>query len=130
MTGSASAHSAFPTPGPAFSGATLHSRFVQRLHRRYAELLPLLPAGAPTRETLTEALQALQARGHALGDALRILRQLTLERLARLDCEAQAGLDVITRGVTWLAEVTLDAAWEQVMRDLDELHGAPQTAEG
>jgi len=130
MTGSASAHPVFPTVTAVPDGFSRHSRLVQRLHRRYADLMPLLPEGAPTRETLTQALQALTERGHALGDALRMLRQLTLERLVHLDCEAQAALDVITRGMTWLAEVTLDAAWQQVMRDLDEVHGAPMTASG
>jgi len=32
--------------------------------------------------------------------------------------------------MTWLAEVTLDAAWQQVVADLDDLYGAPQTAAG
>jgi glutamate-ammonia-ligase adenylyltransferase len=32
--------------------------------------------------------------------------------------------------MTWLAEVTLDIAWLQVMADLDALHGAPTKADG
>ncbi len=31
----------------------------------------------------------------------------------------------VMQGMTWLAEVTLDRAWQQVMLDLDALHGAP-----
>ena len=107
-----------------------HSRFVQRLQRRYADLFTLLPAGAPTRDTLSAALQALRAQGLALDAALRVLRQLTLERLVHLDTEAQAPLDTVTRAMTWLAEVTLDAAWQQVQLDLDALHGMPTTPSG
>ena len=36
----------------------------------------------------------------------------------------------VTRVYPWLAEVTLDAAWQQVQADLDALHGAPTTAAG
>ena len=114
-----------PCPDPA-----RHSRFVQRLHRRYADLLPLLGSGAPERSALQAALAALQAGGHDLPAALRILRQLTLERLVQLDCAHQAPLETVTRAMTWLAEVTLDAAWQQVAADLDTLHGAPQTPTG
>ena len=38
-----------------------HSRFVQRVRRRYAAELPLLPPGAPVRETLQTGLNALLA---------------------------------------------------------------------
>ena len=116
-----------PVPNLALSS---HSRFVQRLQRRYADLLTLLPAGAPTRESLSAALAELRARGLALDAALRVLRQLTLERLVRLDTEAQAPLDTVTRAMTWLAEVTLDAAWLQVQADLDALHGMPVNTSG
>ena len=108
----------------------LYSRFVQRLHRRYAHELPLLPLGAPSRDSLSAAYEALQATGLDTGAALRVLRQLTLERLAWLDCTRQGGLDMVTRGMTWLAEVTLDVAWRQVMTDLDALHGAPTKPDG
>ena len=109
---------------------TLYSRFVQRLHRRYADELPLLPPGLPTRDTLSAAYAAVQAKGLDTSAALRVLRQLTLERLAQLDCSRQADLTAVTHGMTWLAEVTLDIAWQQVMADLDALHGAPTKADG
>jgi glutamate-ammonia-ligase adenylyltransferase len=108
----------------------LYSRFVQRLHRRYADVLHLLPPGPPTRDTLNAAYAALQATGLDTGAALRVLRQLTLERLAQLDCTRQASLDVVMQGMTWLAEVALNIAWQQVMSDLDVLHGAPTKANG
>ena len=109
---------------------TLYSRFVQRLHRRYADELPLLPPGPPTRDTLNAAYAALQAKGLDTSAALRVLRQLTLERLAQLDCSRQADLKAVTHGMTWLAEVTLDIAWQQVMADLDALHGVPTKPDG
>jgi len=125
MTGSEHRDAQDLTASPSLLDLASHSRFVQRLQRRYADLLPLLPAGAPTRDSLTDALAALRARGLALDAALRVLRQLTLERLVHLDTEQQAPLDTVTRAMTWLAEVTLDAAWQQVQIDLDALHGMP-----
>src|SRR5574343_804891 len=130
MTGSEHRDAQDLTVSPRLVDLASHSRFVQRLQRRYADLLPLLPAGAPTRDSLTDALAALRARGLALDAALRVLRQLTLERLVHLDTEQQAPLDTVTRAMTWLAEVTLDAAWQQVQIDLDALHGMHTTPSG
>ncbi len=107
-----------------------HSRFVQRLQRRYADWMPLLAPGEPTRNSLIEAFEALQAKGLDTAAALRVLRQLTMERLVQLDCAQQAPLQAITHGVTWLAEVTLDIACRQALADLDIIHGAPMTASG
>jgi glutamate-ammonia-ligase adenylyltransferase len=105
------------------------SRFVQRLRRRYEAELPLLPAGPPTLESMQRCLVALRER-YACGDALRILRQLVMERLVVLDCEQQAPLDVVTRAVTELAELALDVAYAQAREQLDAMHGAPRTPEG
>ncbi|WP_198972867.1 bifunctional [glutamate--ammonia ligase]-adenylyl-L-tyrosine phosphorylase/[glutamate--ammonia-ligase] adenylyltransferase [Xylophilus sp. ASV27] len=112
------------------SDLAAHARFVQRLRRRYGELLPLLPAGAPVRGSMAEALAALRARGHDTGTALRILRQLVLERLATLDCDARAPLSVVTRAMTELAELALDAACTEAFAELDARHGAPLLADG
>ena len=117
-------------PAPGSANLATHSRFVQRLQRRYADWLPLLPPGVPSRDSLTATCTALRERGLALDSALRVLRQLTLERLVHLDTETGAPLADITRPMTWLAEVTLDAAWQQVQADLDALHGMPTTAAG
>ena len=133
MTRSQSMDVSVPTVAPVGHGASpltqtdahLYSRFVQRLHRRYADVLPLLEPGAPTRATLESCFEALVLTGLDTSAALRVLRQLTLERLAHLDCARQASLDSVTRSMTWLAEVTLDIAWQQVSSDLDALHGAP-----
>ena len=120
-----------PAAGPDNTPeGAMYSRFVQRLHRRYADVLPLLAPGEPTRDSLNAAFQALQAKGLDASAALRVLRQLTLERLAQLDCSQQTGLSAVTHGMTWLAEVTLDIAWRQVMADLDTLHGVPTKADG
>jgi glutamate-ammonia-ligase adenylyltransferase len=107
-----------------------HSRFVQRLRRRYAAELPLLPAGAPTHESLLRAYESLRAQGHATGTALRILRQLVMERLAVLDCDEGAPLAVVTRAVTELAEFALDVACAEASRLLDAEHGAPLGPQG
>jgi glutamate-ammonia-ligase adenylyltransferase len=119
------------SPGvPCSADLPLYSRFLQRLHRRYAAELTLLPPGPPTRDTLSAAYAALQTQGLDTSASLRVLRQLTLERLAQLDCTGQADLAAVTQGMTWLAEVTLDMAWQQVMTDLDALHGAPTKPDG
>ncbi|MCY1204919.1 Bifunctional glutamine synthetase adenylyltransferase/adenylyl-removing enzyme [compost metagenome] len=115
-----------PTPS-AFSSS---SRFVQRLRRRYAAELELLPPGEPRRESMTVAYDALRARGVAVGDALRIVRQLTMERLVTLDCDQQAPLAVVTTAVTELAELALDIACQDACHELDAQHGAPLGPEG
>lgn len=107
-----------------------HSRFVQRLRRRYEAELPLLPAGAPRRAAMQATLEHLLGEGHALGAALRILRQLVMERLVVLDCEQQSDLAVVTAAVTELAEIALDQALQQAERELDERHGMPLAADG
>ena len=81
-----------------------YSRFVQRIRRRYGAQLLLLPAGVPLRESMQIAFLALQAEGLALGAALRVLRQLVMERLVVLDCDGDAdsrvALAVVTRAMT------------------------------
>lgn len=60
------------------------SRFLQRLRRRYGDLLPLLaPTGmAPLDHAqLGRTYTALRERGMDTARALRVLRQLVLERL-------------------------------------------------
>jgi [glutamine synthetase] adenylyltransferase / [glutamine synthetase]-adenylyl-L-tyrosine phosphorylase len=116
-------------PPLGVSDAHGYSRFVQRLHRRYADVLPWLAPGVPTRESLAAGFSALLQTGLDTSAALRVLRQLTLERLAQLDCAQQVPLGSVTRSMTWLAEVTLDIAWQKVVADLDTLHGAPTKAD-
>ena len=79
---------------------------------------------------MTQAYDALRARGCDIGTALRVVRQLVMERLIQLDCDAQAPLADITRAVTELAELALDRACQQVRQELDERHGAPRGPDG
>ena len=106
------------------------SRFVQRIRRRYEHQLHLLPPGNPTRASMEQALTALRQVYAETGAALRVLRQLVMERLVVLDCEQQAGLDVVTLAVTELAELALDVASTEVQAELDSRHGAPLGEDG
>lgn len=118
-------------PAPTASLAASHSRFWQRLHRRYADVMDALPPGAPVRATMEQALQRLQQeQGWGLSAALRVVRQLVMERLMTLDCAQQADLHTVTRGVTELAELALDRACAQVRQELDARHGRPAGPEG
>jgi glutamate-ammonia-ligase adenylyltransferase len=119
-----------PSAAPEAAPLSSYSRFVQRLRRRYATELPLLAPGAPRREAMATAYEALRARGDAVGDALRTVRQLVMERLVTLDCDHQAPLAVVTTAVTELAEFALDVACRDACQELDALHGAPLGPDG
>ena len=112
---------------PALSS---HSRFCQRVQRRYETQLHLLPAGVPDPAAMALAYAALKADGCDSGGALRTTRQLVLERLAALDCDQQAPLRQITQAMTDLAEFALGVACAEVQQTLDQAHGAPATPEG
>ncbi|MCW5654943.1 bifunctional [glutamate--ammonia ligase]-adenylyl-L-tyrosine phosphorylase/[glutamate--ammonia-ligase] adenylyltransferase [Hydrogenophaga sp.] len=103
-----------------------HSRFVQRIRRRYADALDCLPEGAPVRASMQACLDRLRERGLPVPAALRVLRQLVLERLVVLDCEQGAPLAVVTRAVTELAELALDEACARAFAELDERYGEPR----
>ena len=107
-----------------------HSRFVQRIRRRYAAELPLLGTGVPRRDAIDALIERLQAGGRELASAMRVARQLVLERLAVLDVERGATLHDITGAMTDLAEATLERALAQAQRDHDARHGAPRNAAG
>lgn len=107
-----------------------HSRFVNRVRRRYAAELGLLPAGLPGPGEISATYAALAASGLEPAAALRVLRQLVLERLAVLDCEAGAGLPEVARTMTSLAEFALDRACELSLARLDAAHGAPLKPDG
>ena len=107
-----------------------HSRIVQRIRRRYAAELALLPAGLPERAAVTALVERLRGGGRSLAAALRVARQLTLERLAVLDIEEGASLADITRAMTELAEATLELALAQALADQDARHGVPRDGAG
>lgn len=105
-----------------------HSRFVQRIRRRYAAERVLLPPGVPGFDAVVALVRALQAGGRELPSALRVARQLVLERLAELDVEHGASLRDVTGAMTELAEATIEVALEQAQADADERHGPPLDA--
>ena len=110
-----------------------HSRFVQRIHRRYASVMHHLPPGVPQRSSMQRGLTALHATGLETGAALRVLRQLVIERLVVLDCGDGAAapspalpLSSVMRAMTDLAELALDVAMKISSEMLESRHGIPQ----
>ncbi len=116
-------------PGAPWAGAG-HSRFVQRVRRRHAAELALLAPGVPDPVSIGAAIDALAARGRTLAAAMRVARQLVLERLAVLDVEEAAPLEAVTGAMTDLAEVTLERALAQALADESARHGTPRDAAG
>jgi len=114
---------------PSLRDLSTYSRFVQRLRRRYAHELNLLPVGAPIWATMHTCYDALRAT-HTCGDSLRILRQLVMERLVALDCDQRADLHDITRAVTELGEFALDVAFREAQAQLDANYGMPTAPNG
>jgi [glutamine synthetase] adenylyltransferase / [glutamine synthetase]-adenylyl-L-tyrosine phosphorylase len=107
------------------SSSADHSRFVQRVRRRYAQELRALPEGVPTRDGITALVNLLNVQGRDWPAALRVARQLVLERLAVLDVEQAAPLDTITHTMTALAEATLCIALALAEAEADARHGPP-----
>ncbi|MCU0919762.1 MAG: glutamine-synthetase adenylyltransferase, partial [Burkholderiaceae bacterium] len=120
-------HDGGPLGAPALSA---HSRFVQRIRRRYAAELPLLPPGAFDAAAVSALVRTLCDAGRALPSALRVARQLCLERLACLDVEQAAPLATVTAAMTALAEATLELALAQALAEAEERHGVPRDAQG
>ncbi|HWH74286.1 MAG TPA: bifunctional [glutamate--ammonia ligase]-adenylyl-L-tyrosine phosphorylase/[glutamate--ammonia-ligase] adenylyltransferase, partial [Methylibium sp.] len=108
----------------------VHSRFVQRVRRRYEPELALLPPGLPDRAAIEALIDRLHSGGRTPAASLRVARHLVIERLAVVDCERDAPLDVITRTMTLLAEVTLDRALAIAFTEQDARHGAPLKPDG
>jgi glutamate-ammonia-ligase adenylyltransferase len=107
-----------------------HSRFVQRVRRRYAAELSLLPPGAPGEAEITLLVQRLRDGGRDLPSALRVARHLVIERLAELDIEQAAPLATVTASMTALAEAALELALAQAQAEADARHGAPLDGNG
>jgi glutamate-ammonia-ligase adenylyltransferase len=118
-------------PPPALPAAPAeHSRFVQRVRRRYASELHRLPPGLPGFATVANVIAGLEAEGVPVMRALRIARHLVLERLAVLDIEQDASLADVTGAMTALAEATLERALAQALADADPRWGTPRNASG
>ena len=90
----------------------------------------MLPPGVPQRTDMQSLLHTLQSTGASTSVGLRTVRQLVLERLACLDCDAGADLQSVTHTMTTLAEWALDVSYSQCCQALDEVHGAPLGAQG
>ena len=114
------------------------SRFAQRIRRRYEQERPYLPEGPLDRAALEMLLQTLSAReaaldknpSESLGCALRITRQLVVERLLEGDTAQALSLAKVTQCMTDLAELALDAAHRTAVAELQPRYGTPQTAQG
>ena len=107
-----------------------YPRYGQRIRRRYPAEMALLAAGLPDRARMADTCAQLQAGGADLGAALRITRQLVLERLLQLDCSGQATMQQVTGAMTALAEFALDASCIHAEAALDEQFGAPRAESG
>ncbi len=118
------------TAQSSVGGLTEGSRFGQRVRRRYADDLAWLPPGLPTPATIRQAFDTLQARSQDVGAALRMVRQLVLERLMALDCTRQATLAEVTQTMTTLAEIALDMAYQHSHLHLSAQHGQPLSEAG
>ena len=70
------------------------------------------------------------AEGRTLGSALRVTRQLVLERLAVLDVELGCAMPVVTLAMTELAEVALELSLAHASAELDARFGAPLNGAG
>jgi glutamate-ammonia-ligase adenylyltransferase len=114
----------------AVTSLASYSRFGQRIRRRYETMLHLLPAGMPDKAIMAQVHAALLDTGVDSPTALRILRQLVLERLVHLDCDHHATLASVTLTMTQLAEFALDTAYTLTMQSLDAVHGQPTTEQG
>lgn len=123
----------FPFDAVPTTTSVAHSRYIQRVRRRYADELAHFAQAAPgTPRTphITTLIAHLLEQGRELGSALRVARHLVMERLACLDVEAGTPLVDITASVTELAEVTLDHALAAAEAEFDLKHGAPLDAQG
>ncbi len=106
------------------------TRFGQRIARRYAAELAGLAPGLPSAEVIGQAFDTFLAQTGDLGAALRITRQLVVQRLLQLDCQGEATLGEVTRTMTTLAELALQRAFVHSTQTLSENHGTPQTPSG
>ncbi len=132
----AAAHAAGPNPGQhrivprGAANAAAHSRFVARVRRRWPAWLDLLADEAPSRASIAALIDALRPQCESLESTLRIARHLVIERLAVLDTEGGAELNVVTHAMTYLAEETLERALAAAQTEVDARHGVPRNEQG
>ncbi len=119
-----------PHPAAPELALAQHSRFVQRIRRRYGTELDALAPGVPDRHSIADLIAGLRRGGRALPCALRVARQLVLERLCVLDVERGATVPEVTRAMTELAEISLELALQQALDEQDARFGAPRNGAG
>ncbi len=120
-------------PLHTLAATAVHSRFVQRVRRRYAAELSAFAQqapGIPDWQGITDLVLRLRADSRDLASALRVARHLVMERMAVLDIEQGATLDAVTGCMTHLAEATLELALAEARREADTRHGPPLDAQG
>jgi glutamate-ammonia-ligase adenylyltransferase len=123
----------FPIDAVKTTAQAEHSRFVQRVRRRYPDELAAFAAahpGLPRTASINQLIDHLLAHGRDLTAALRVARQLILERLAVLDTENGAAMADVTAAMTELAEVTLNRALAAAEAEADLKHGTPLDEQG
>ena len=119
-----------PDPGTPELALARHSRFVQRIRRRYGLELDALAPGLPGGQSIAALIAGLRQGGRPLPGALRVARQLVLERLCVLDVERGATVPEVTRAMTELAEISLELALQQALDEQDARFGAPRNSAG
>ena len=107
-----------------------YSRYVQRVRRRFGSEIAKLAPGVPDAAAIDTLVTHLLQQGGSLASALRLARHAVIERLVVLDVERLAPLDDVTSAMTALAEVALERALAQALRDEDAVHGEPLDADG
>ena len=115
---------------PKAAKLSQHSRYAQRIRRRYASQLGLLPQGLPDLAAIAALYRSLHQQGFDCPQSLRITRQLVLERVLTLDTEGAATVQTVTRCMTHLAEFALETACTVAQQVLDQIHGAPLGPDG
>ncbi len=127
----AQASASVPPGEPAANlDLTSHSRFASRIRRRYAVEIGWLDAGTPNAAAICATYKRLTAEGHDIGAALRITRQLVIERLLNLDCNGHASLAEVVSCMSELASFSLNLADAHALHALESMHGAPLVPEG
>jgi [glutamine synthetase] adenylyltransferase / [glutamine synthetase]-adenylyl-L-tyrosine phosphorylase len=112
---------------PVSSGG---SRFAARVRRRYSAELHLLGPGLPDASSIETFYAQLRSAGHDVGAALRIMRQLVVERVLTEDCSGRASVTAVTGCMSELAGFSLGVADVCARRALEGLHGAPVGPDG
>ena len=115
---------------PPVATTAAYPRFGQRVRRRYPVEAALLAQGIPERQHMAALCAQLRSDGLDLPCALRVTRQLVLERLLTLDCTGAVSMQQVTGAMTVLAEFALDLVCTQAQATLDLQYGAPLGADG